>query len=77
VFYDYFPPKGMNVQIKLVPVGEINGVKSALKEFTLVATKDFRAGETIYKASRFTGALTGGTHRWNRRNPWLLLSMPT
>jgi hypothetical protein len=66
----------MNVQVKFVPVGEINGVKSALKKSTLVAAKDFRIGETIYKASRSTGALAGGAHRWNRRNPWSLLSMP-
>jgi hypothetical protein len=77
VFYDYFPPKGMNVQVKLVPVGEINGVKSALKRFTLVATKEFRAGETIYKASYFAGTLITGPHRRNRRSPWLLPSTPT
>lgn len=41
----------MNVQVKLVPVGEINGVKSVLKRSTLVASKDFKTGETIYMAS--------------------------
>jgi hypothetical protein len=49
VYYDYFPPKDMNVRVKLVPVGEINGVKSALRKTTLIAKKDFKAGEVIYK----------------------------
>jgi hypothetical protein len=50
VYYDYFPPKDMNVRVKLVPVGEINGINSALKKTTLIARKDFKAGDVIYKA---------------------------
>jgi hypothetical protein len=41
----------MNVKVNLVSVGEINGVKSALKKSTLVASKDFKEGDTIYKVS--------------------------
>ena len=58
VYYDYFPPKGMNVQVKQIPVGEINGVKSALKKSTMVAIKSFRAGETIYKAGVYVNRST-------------------
>lgn len=47
----------MNVEVKLVPVGEINGIKSVLKKSTLVAAKDFKAGETIYKEKPIVAAL--------------------
>ena len=51
----------MNVEVKLVPVGEVNGVKSVLKKSTLVASKDFKAGETIYQASLLKSNID-----WNR-----------
>lgn len=72
VYYDYFPPKEMNVQVKLVPVGEVNGVASALKKTTLVAKKDFKAGEVIYKArslSQRRALLTSSPGKTNRGLP--------
>ncbi|KAG8761436.1 hypothetical protein FRC14_003849 [Serendipita sp. 396] len=48
VYYDFFPPKAMNVKVKLAPVGSKGGDHIPLQRTILVATKDFRAGETIF-----------------------------
>lgn len=48
----------MNVRVNLVPVGEVNGVKSAaLKKTTLVAAKDFKEGDTIYQEKPIVACL--------------------
>jgi hypothetical protein len=46
-YYDAFPSKSMNVAVKIVDVVEADG--ETKKRKVLVATKDFEAGEVIYK----------------------------
>lgn len=47
-YYDHFPPKSLNVEIK----SSENGRK------VLMVTKDIAAGETIYKVRAFSFSLT-------------------
>lgn len=49
-YYNAFPAKSMNVQVKDLETGEADGTTKKRK--ALFASRDFKAGETIYTASR-------------------------
>jgi hypothetical protein len=57
-YYDIFPPKQMSVSTKTIDISDSSGAK-VLKRI-LVAEKDFAAGETIYKVTRYPPALRNG-----------------
>jgi len=48
-YYEHFPPKSMNVEVKQVPVDD--SPRGKVLKNVLVATKDFAVGETIYTVS--------------------------
>jgi len=45
-YYDSFPPKSMNVSVKQNEVSNVNGSQS--RTYSLLASKDFKAGDEIY-----------------------------
>ncbi|KAI6034553.1 hypothetical protein BKA83DRAFT_672528 [Pisolithus microcarpus] len=48
-YYDCFPPKVMNVAVKTIEVPVKGQPNTSTRKKTLVCTKDFEAGELIYK----------------------------
>ncbi|KAI6024482.1 hypothetical protein EDC04DRAFT_2723876 [Pisolithus marmoratus] len=66
-YYDCFPPKAMNVAIKTVEVPVKDQPGAVTKKKVLVCTKDFEAGELIYREEAIVTALDSdlqgkGTH---------------
>lgn len=51
-YYDAFPPKAMNVAVNTVDVPDGSG--NLMRKKVLVVTKDFDAGELIYKVRHLT-----------------------
>ncbi|KIK29127.1 hypothetical protein PISMIDRAFT_672528 [Pisolithus microcarpus 441] len=66
-YYDCFPPKVMNVAVKTIEVPVKGQPNTSTRKKTLVCTKDFEAGELIYKEEAIVTALDSdlqgkGTH---------------
>ena len=49
-YFDSFPPKSMNVSVKQNDTVNAGGGQS--RAYSLLATKDFKAGEEIYLVSK-------------------------
>ncbi|TFY82537.1 hypothetical protein EWM64_g1472 [Hericium alpestre] len=54
-YYDYFPPKSMNVSVKSVDAPDGKG--AIVRKKALVVAKDFKAGDVIYKELPVAAAL--------------------
>ena len=48
-YYNNFPPKYMNVKVETVPVEDPSDPTKKMQRTILVATKDFKVGDEIYK----------------------------